>query len=50
LTVTSPSGTPAVKTLTGTATMSLDGGLGGPVDAGQEQGEAGSIALDGSSG
>ena len=50
LTVTSPSGTPAVKTLTGTGTMSLDGGLGGPVDASQEQGEAGSIAMDGSSG
>ena len=51
LSVTSPSGDPAVnKTLTGTGTMGLDGGLGDPVDSGQGQGEAGSIAIDGNSG
>ena len=48
LTVTSPAGAPAVKTLTGTGTVSLDGG--GPADSRQAQGEAGNIAIDGSSG
>jgi hypothetical protein len=49
LSVTSTSGSPSVKTLAGTGMVGLDGGLGGPVDSGQAQAEAGGFAFDGSS-